>query len=128
MKLSKLTPEQLNSLSIEGLQMLDIESREEELMVQTLIDKKLQLMPVIEPIEIPSSATDNITPEKEAELQAKIDAKTLEYKNKVLSREVPIEEDASVDPEETDEETEQEEQEEIVAKNKGGRPRKMVAA
>lgn len=67
--------EELSMKSIAFLRGIDIKDKEEEDLVQEILDKKLANMPPENPIIIPSTATDDMTPEKEKALQAKLDAK-----------------------------------------------------
>ncbi len=52
---------------------LDIKSKEEEELVQEVLNARLAEMPVENPVTFSSMETDNLTPEKEAALQAEID-------------------------------------------------------
>lgn len=67
--------EELEVMPINLLRNIDIQSKEEEDMVQRVYNKRQLDMPIDVDINITSSMTDDLTPEKEAILQAEIDAK-----------------------------------------------------
>lgn len=69
------TKEQLHGMPIFQIRGLDIKSKEDELLVQEVLDEKLQNEPTIDPnrITFTSGQTDGLTPAKEAELQKQID-------------------------------------------------------
>ena len=71
-------------MPISRLRSLDIKEKEEELLVQEVINEKLQNEPQLDPnkVQFTSSQTDNLTPEKEAELQAKMSGQTSVPPNK----------------------------------------------
>lgn len=76
------TLEQLEQMPINLLRGIDIKSKEEEELVQKVLNKRMVDMPVQIDLDIPSSMTDNMNGEKEAKLQAEIDAKRAEARAK----------------------------------------------
>lgn len=77
--------EELENMPIYLLRGIDIQSKEEEVLVQGVLNKKYLEMPAKVDLSISSSLTDDMTPEKESELQAEIDAKKEEYKVRVFA-------------------------------------------
>lgn len=67
--------EELTMKPVSFLINIDIKNQEEEELVQEILDAKRANMPSENPLIVPSTLTDNMTPEKEKILQAKIDAK-----------------------------------------------------
>ena len=65
----------LESLPLYILQGIDIETPDEEKVIQELVDKKRQLAPVNVVINRPNDRTDFKTPAEEAEFQKEIDAR-----------------------------------------------------
>ena len=72
----KYTKKELKKLPLSILRGIDIRNQEEEQMVQEAVTEKMASLPPENPLMVPSTLTDNLTPEKEAELQARIDKKT----------------------------------------------------
>ncbi len=74
-----MTREQLLEMPISTLRALDIKTIEDEQLVQAVLNEKLQHEPNnFNRITLPSEATDKMTPEKEKELQAKLDGTVTE--------------------------------------------------
>lgn len=71
-----MTREQLMTMPISRIKALDIRDKEMETLVQSVLDEKTKDEIYLDPnrIVLSSSETDHLTPEKERELQAKIDA------------------------------------------------------
>ncbi len=69
---------ELMGFSINRLRGIDIASKEDEKIVQEVLDLKTVNLPLENPINATSGQTDDLTPEKEAELQAEINRKTEE--------------------------------------------------
>ena len=82
------TLERLRMMPMNLLQGIDIKTKEEEDLVQKVLDEKRASMPVMIDLNIPSSMTDNMTGEKEAKLQAEIDAKKAEARAKFVHTDV----------------------------------------
>lgn len=78
------TLEELQDMPIHLLQGIDITSKEEEDLVQGVLNEKRSNQPVVVDFIIPSYMTDNMDGEKEAKLQAEIDAKKEEAKKRLL--------------------------------------------
>jgi hypothetical protein len=76
----RYTVEQLKEMPVQILRGLNIETREEEELVQSILNTRMADMPLVNPMNFTSGATDQLTPEKEAELQAKIDARNATLK------------------------------------------------
>ena len=70
--------EKLKLMPIFQLKRLDIKTKEEELLIQEILNEKMQNEPKIDPnrIVFSSKETDAMTPEKEAQLQAIMEQKT----------------------------------------------------
>ena len=85
----KYTKKELKKLPLSILRGIDIRNQEEEMQVQEAVNDKLSSMPLQNPLIVASVLTDNLTPEKEKELQEKIDKKTeaLRIKKTVKSKE-----------------------------------------
>ncbi len=83
--------EQLISMPISQLRSLDIKSAEEEQLVQEILNEKLQNEPQVDPnrASLSSRETDNLTPEKEAELQARLDGKVVSQETETVD--IPVE-------------------------------------
>ena len=89
------TEDELMDLPMKLLQGVDIRSKEEEEMVQRVIDRKRLASPQpLIPLRITSSDTDGMTKEKELALQAKIDAHNEDIRLRLTgaSEAAPIEE------------------------------------
>ena len=72
------------------LRHLDIQSGEEEAVVQKVINTRLKDAPMGAPLVFPSSMTDNMTIEKEQELQSKMDTRNAQIKSQFTQlEEVP---------------------------------------
>lgn len=76
----KFTKKDLSNMSLSSIRAIDIRSPEEEELIQEEIDKRIVDLPLEVNLNIPASFTDNLTPEKERVLQAKIDAKVAAIK------------------------------------------------
>lgn len=71
-------------LPLEFVRNVDVKTREEEALLQEVVDRKLVQQPLVgAPIDL-SSKTDQMTPEKEAELQGQIDAYNDGLREKLL--------------------------------------------
>lgn len=90
----KYTVEQLKEMPIQILRGINIESQEEEMAVQAELNTRLADMPISNPMTFKDSVTDNLTPEKEAELQAQIN----ERNAKLKSQFTPVGEEVVVEP------------------------------
>ncbi len=97
--LMRYTEDQLKRMPINILRGLDIADIEEEKVVQRILNTRLVDMPVGIPMNFPASVTDNMTVEKERELQAKIDARNATIKRGLMvgiegeNEESPLEEE-----------------------------------
>jgi len=98
----RYTLEELEVMPINLLRNIDIQTKEEEELVQRVWNKRQLDLPIDIDLTIRSSETDNMTPEKEAELQARIDA---EKAAKRAELGVPGEEVSSETPVDSSEET-----------------------
>ncbi len=76
----KYTEEQLMEMPMKFLRQLDIQNVDEEKLVQKVLNARFKDMPAVTPMNFSSSETDNLTVEKEKELQAKIDARNARLK------------------------------------------------
>ena len=99
------TEEQLMKMPMAVLRHVDIDTVEDEKLVQKVLNTRLHDMPMPNTPSFPSYVTNDITVEKEKELQAQIDAKNSEIKKGLL---------ASID--EDDEEDEEEEEVSVAPK------------
>ena len=96
----RYTKEELMDLPLNILQGIDITNKEEEDLVQGILNQKRLASPeFLAPITFPSSATDGITKEKELELQAKIDARQDEIRKSLTAEEVETVEEPAPEPE-----------------------------
>lgn len=107
----KYTEQQLMDMPMKFLRNLDIETGEDEKLVQRVLNTRLKDMPVENPVVFPSSVTDNMTIEKERELQARIDARNSRMKAQLKTdEEIPqideVESQPLPDPTEEPKETE----------------------
>jgi hypothetical protein len=90
--------EQLLEMPISQLRGLDIKEKEDELLVQEVLNEKLESEPNLDPNRpvLSSSETDNLTPEKERALQARLDAEDEEVSaepeviTEVIEPETPV--------------------------------------
>lgn len=87
----KYTREELYNLPLKKLQNLDIETPEQEAMVQEVMDEKYGHLAEHTTLNIASHLTDNLTPEKERALQARIDQKKAELMPTKAKKEVELE-------------------------------------
>lgn len=71
----RYTREQLFELPLGVVRGLNIETPEEEALVQEVVSQRVRDLPFQDPNPSSSLKTDNLTPELEAKLQAEIDAK-----------------------------------------------------
>ncbi len=71
----RYTREQLFDLPLSVLRGLNIESPEEEKLVQEVVTLRVRDLPITDNVSEVSAMTDDMTPEKEAALQAEIDAR-----------------------------------------------------
>lgn len=78
------TKQELENMPMSILRGIDIKSQEEEEMIQKVVNQKLADMPLDIDLNINSSRTDDMTPEKEALLQAEIDAKKAAARKELL--------------------------------------------
>lgn len=87
-----LKREDIEKMSVKRLRLLDINEPEDETLVQQLIQEKLAEQPLVgSPARAAAHATDNLTPETEALLQAQIDARNAAQK---AARTAPVLHDA----------------------------------
>lgn len=86
----KYTKHELENMPLTILRGLDISTPQEEAMVQSIIDERFISMPLETSLNIPASFTDNLTPEKERELQIKIDAKIAKLKGDRMPKVAPV--------------------------------------
>ena len=124
------TRAELSQFSIPRLRNLDIKTKEEEDLVQDVLNSKLKHQPIENPITATSGETDNMTPEKEKELQSEIDAKNEAKKKKLVPEEntevaPSVTEEAKVTEPQVSQETPVDTTSDTnVEKPKRGRPRK----
>lgn len=71
---NRYTRQELEAKPIHLLKLVHIQDKEEEDMVQEILDAKLAAQPKVSKIVPPPYSTNDLTPAKEAELQAKLDA------------------------------------------------------
>ena len=64
----------MGAKSIELLRLVHIQNKEEEDLVQEVLNVKLAALPKKAKVALPVYSTNDLTPAKEAELQAKLDA------------------------------------------------------
>ena len=74
------TEEQLYEVPISVLRGVDIMNADEERLVQKVLNARLKDRPAPNAMSFPASVTDNMTIEKERELQAIIDERNARYK------------------------------------------------
>lgn len=78
----RYSTEELEAMPVNILRNVDIQSQEEEALIQRILSKKQLDLPIEIDLTLRSSQTDNMSPEKEAELQAVIDAEKAEARKK----------------------------------------------
>lgn len=78
-------------MPISQLRALDIRTKEEELLVQEVLNEKLQYEPKVDlnKVTFSSQETDRLTPEIERELQAKIDG-SVTHETIVIDDEIEV--------------------------------------
>ncbi len=95
----RFSKEELYAMPILQLRGIDIQEKEEEVLVQEVLNARLAEMPVENPVHFTSMQTDNLTPEKEAELQAEINARNAGIKAQFEPTEPgPLPDPTIVDP------------------------------
>jgi hypothetical protein len=93
----KYTREQMLEMPLSVLRGLNIESPEEEVLVQEVVNERVARLPVLDDGPSSSLKTDSIlSPEIEAQLQAEIDAKRAQKHAPVAEEEVVSQETADV--------------------------------
>ncbi len=83
---TKYTEQQLMVMPMKFLKQIDIESIDEERLVQKVLNTRLKSMPSPVAFNIPTHVTDNLTVETEKALQQRIDKVRAKAKNHLTSQ------------------------------------------